>query len=474
MENNNDIIKQKFKLGIAISKIKSEENEEVISKHTFNIRKFGIAACIGLTLITGTVFAKDIGNFIKDKFKLSKGIETAIENGYIEEVDMDYFSYSADIFDSTGGFLNKTNIGIRVNDFMIDDYNLSLEFGFKIDDTINKNIRLDKIYNIKFDDLIIIDEENRILFCTANKNYFNKFCEEKDLDYTYLEFNENYLNCGLNAFTSDYDSTENAVNLTYNMYLEDAEFPRSKELNLYFNKMEIECNNLDEIVEKIDSEGLKVETGDTNLDDMIDEEKITVVGEWNVHLDVPAKMYLREEQEYEVVSCENENFDVYATKLTETGFELGLIINGLENPEYPTVLDEEEKRFHESISVGKEDGIGLRITDEAKTKFYKESPYIELYENYYTKHFPTSIKAVRLYMPWVEETEGCYIQNSNGDKFYISESGCEKQRNSFNEDDTFEFYNKFDMTKYDATDTITAVIEVYGSPVKILLRKKIN
>lgn len=49
-------------------------------------------------------------------------------------------------------------------------------------------------------------------------------------------------------------------------------------------------------------------------------------------------------------------------------------------------------------------------------------------------------------MPWIEETEGCYIQTSNGNKFYIYEQNCAKTRNSFNEDNTYEFYNKFDMT----------------------------
>lgn len=77
-------------------------------------------------------------------------------------------------------------------------------------------------------------------------------------------------------------------------------------------------------------------------------------------------------------------------------------------------------------------------------------------------------------MPWIKETEGSYIQTSNGNKFYISETGFSNQRNSFNEDNTYEFYNKFDMTKYDATDSITAVIELYGLPVKIWLKRIYN
>ena len=35
----------------------------------------------------------------------------------------------------------------------------------------------------------------------------------------------------------------------------------------------------------------------------------------------------------------------------------------------------------------------------------------------------------------------------------------------------FDFYETFGMTKYNATDKITAVIEFYGEPVKIELEK---
>ena len=56
MKENNEDIKQKFKLGIAISQIKSDENKKKFSKKVFNIKKYGLVACVCIMFITGTVF----------------------------------------------------------------------------------------------------------------------------------------------------------------------------------------------------------------------------------------------------------------------------------------------------------------------------------------------------------------------------------------------------------------------------------
>jgi RNA polymerase sigma-70 factor (ECF subfamily) len=402
--------------------------------------------CTGI-IVSGVVFAKDIQEFIKNKFNLSKGVETAIENGYIAESNDDYIFCNTSIEDETNEQpLNYINIGVKINSYLIDDSNLSMEISFKYDSKLKELVNIDNMNTISLLDLIIIDDENRILYDggVSNKEAFENYCNENNLSYTFGNCNENYLNSGLNSFKSSEDSSENEISYIYNFYVEDENYPKSKKLNLIFKKIEF-------------------------YEELADQ-SVVLSGDWNISLDIPEKMYNGVEGNYSVIKCENDNFDIYTAKVTETGFELGLIINGLENPTYPVELDEEEKRFYESISTGNV-GQGLRITEEALTEFYTTSPYKDLYENYYTKHFPTSIKAVRIYMPWIEETEGCYIQNSNGNKYYISESGCAKRRNSFNEDNTYEFYNKFDMTQYDATDNIIAVIELYGSPVKIWLKR---
>ncbi|MBR3614367.1 MAG: DUF4179 domain-containing protein [Clostridia bacterium] len=439
-------IMEKLKLKIAIYEMKEEARVSKIKKRKLINKKLGIAACACVILTSGIVFAKDIEKFIKDKIHLGKGVETAIENGYIVKPDDEYTFCNVKVINKEGKEVEDIKLGVKVDSYLIDNSNLNIEIKFKYDECLNDIVNINNLHTIMLEDLIIIDDEKRVLYDggVGNKEIFEKYCKENNLNYTFGNCNENYLNSGLNTFESPETCLKNEKSYIYNFYVEDENYPKSKKINLIFTQISF---------------------------NEFSDENVIVNGNWNIELDIPEKMYNNVEGNYSVIKCENDKFDVYAAKLTETGFELGLKINGLENPEYSVELAEEERRFHESISVGQEYGSGLRITDESKTKFYKESPYIELYENYYTKHFPTSIKAVRLYMPWVEETEGCYIQTSDGNKFYISESGCANQRNSFNEDNTYEFYNKFDMTKYDATDYISAVIELYGSPVKIFLKR---
>ena len=443
MENNKKL-KEQIKLKIAISEIEDEE-KEVMNKKNFGIAN-KIAAVVCLWLLTsGIVFAKDIQEYIINKFKLGEGIQTAIENGYIAETNNDYISRNTNVISPQGEeLLNDINLGIKINTYLIDNSNLSIEIKYKYDNNLKKLVNINNLQGIELLDLIIIDDEKRILYDGGadNKEIFENYCKENNLNYTFGNCSENYLNSGLNVLESSDETLENEKSYIYNFYVEDENYPKSKKLNLIFTKISF---------------------------NEFPDENVVLNGNWNIELDIPEKMYNRVEGNYSVIKCENDNFDIYAAKLTETGFELGLKINGLENPEYPIELDEEEKRFYKSVI--QESGRIPRDTTEAKTKFYNESPYKDLYENYYTKHFPTSIKAVRLYIPWIEETEGCYIQTSDGNKFYISESGYAKQRNSFNEDGTYEFYNKFDMTQYDATDNITAVIELYGLPVKIELEK---
>lgn len=75
------------------------------------------------------------------------------------------------------------------------------------------------------------------------------------------------------------------------------------------------------------------------------------------------------------------------------------------------------------------------------------------------------------YIYWSPKTEGNYILNSNGKKFYTSNYLGDIGKSEFIENNCYDYYTKFDMTKYDATDNITIIIELYGEPFKIELEK---
>ena len=82
--------------------------------------------------------------------------------------------------------------------------------------------------------------------------------------------------------------------------------------------------------------------------------KCVLKGEWEIHLDVPEKMYNRSEEYYKVVSCENDKFDVYTSKVMDTGFELGILISDIEKPVYPEIIREKaltEASFYYTVLI---------------------------------------------------------------------------------------------------------------------------
>lgn len=434
MEDNKKL-KNQIKLKIAISKIDDEENDMVMkSKKFYMSKKMGIVACLVCTL-TGVVFAKDIENFVKTKFGLGKGIETAVENGYIEDPEMDFIESQTSITNQNEEkVVNDVNASVKVKDFLMDDYNLSVEFDFQFDDKIKEFVDLDNLNHIELSDLIVIDEEKRIIFNGANQKDFEKFCLKNNLDYTYQEFNDKYMNNGLNTFLVSHNKELNILTFTYNMYAEG--YPKSKQLDFSFEKIKI------------------VENGNTNV--------VTLTGNWEIHLDIPEKMYNRTEEYYKVVSCENKDFNVYTAKLTDTGLEIGITISNMKRPEKPQELSKREIELSEkgSYSFG---------TKEQFLELFGDEKYLKMYEDYRAKSQPINVTGITY--AWGTPTEGCYVLDTNGNKFKSTMSPSRKAHLDFIDGNKFDFYETFGMTKYDSTDKITVVIDFYGQPVKIELEK---
>ena len=85
--------------------------------------------CIGIVTAT-TVYAKDIINFITSIFTNSTpGIDKAVDNGYVQNVDMDFIMYN--------------DVGIKVDYILMDENSLDISFVYKYyeDTAIVKNIK---------------------------------------------------------------------------------------------------------------------------------------------------------------------------------------------------------------------------------------------------------------------------------------------------------------------------------------------
>lgn len=104
-----------------------------------------------LILTTGVVFAKDIVNIITSIFNNStKAIDTAVENGYVQNVDMD--------------FIYDNDIGIKVDYIMMDNSKLDISYVY----SYNTNMAVDYIELNQYD---IQDDKGNLLYQYDSKNF---------------------------------------------------------------------------------------------------------------------------------------------------------------------------------------------------------------------------------------------------------------------------------------------------------------
>lgn len=153
-ENNFDDIDQMFFSYFKNHQEIPESTEDVINnlfinnpytykRNLMTLRK-AISIIVALAMLSiGIVFASDIINFIKSLFTNStEGIQTAIENDYVQNVDMD--------------FIYDNNLGVKVDYLVMDETNLNVSFVYDYQ-------KDDDFTDISLGEYIIIDENNNII-----------------------------------------------------------------------------------------------------------------------------------------------------------------------------------------------------------------------------------------------------------------------------------------------------------------------
>ena len=304
--------------------------------------------------------------------------------------------------------------------------NLSMRLSFGFDEDITNKIDFEKINNIELNNFIIRDEENRIVYGGLKEEFFEQYCNKYGLDYKYRDFNENYKDNGINTFIAEKDN--DAFRLVCN--LNSTEFPKSKKLYITIGNMNL-----------VDYKNNSYK-----------EYKIN--GYWQVEINVPEEMYNRNKEYYKVVSCDNPDFDVYTASVSDTGFEIGIIISNIQpNP----INDLDLKEYREALKLYKSGEISEEKYNEISLKF--------LNWNYYNK--PILVEENNLDGNNIKS----YLEDWNKSKYYIVQNATKKSKNYFLENNKFDFYQTFSLTKYDATDKITAILYYYGKPVIIELEK---
>lgn len=224
---------------------------------------------VSLGVITATtVYAKDIVNFISKIFTNSNsGIDKAVDNGYVQNVDMD--------------FIKCGDIGVKVDYLLMDDKNLDISFVYKY---YGDDVDFDSISSLKFTNLVIKDEKNNVL-CSSFEDTL-KMSDTNTLG-TILKLNNEQV------FEDDQTIKESLL-------VTSEKFPTSTTLYIQINSMTLVTDN--------------------NV-------KQHINGNWNFSIVLGDNIVTRESYEYS--STESPYVDNILTSLNNTSLSIELKLNTL-------------------------------------------------------------------------------------------------------------------------------------------------
>ena len=448
---NKEEILENVKLKISISNFGEEENIEM-KKSSKNIFKIATVACCLLILTTGITFAKDIEKFIKYYFGDDK-ITKAAEQGYVEDVNMDNIDTDITLTkDETEIVIEDINVSGKIDEFLMDDINLSTNCSFTFDEKIKEYFDLDNLQRIYFTDLIILDEENRIVATNCLKPDFDNKCIEYNLDYDFNEFSSNMPLVNTSIISIDKDT--NLVNCNINCNSSDEFLPKSKELTFIFTKMRLEKH--EEYAGQDISNGEYLKCDSVNL-----------IGDWKLNVKVPEKMYNREKSEYRVVGESHPDIKVSYVRCSESAFKFKAWLLNYKQPDMESnPVYKELERLEELVDKGE-------ITWEEGNKRIQEFSCIEENKIADRRWMRENEVITRDYMYFEENEERSidkitHITDSNGKKYEIGNSSISCVDI---EQNLYEFTADFELTKYNATDKLTVTLIYYGEPVNIELER---
>lgn len=351
----------------------------------FNLYKVAIIV-ICLLCTSGIAYATY--NYVKNNFNRRKGIETAINNGYIMNVD--------------GEPVTSNDVSLKINQILLDDYNLDISFGLEF-----KNMEIpDNVQAIKFESMLITDESNNILYHSGNKEIFDEFVTKNNLNVSYKEYTDKYINSGLSI--NIIPDNKSSFMLACNLSPFNATFPKSTKYNIYIENIVFSINNTDKVIN----------------------------ANWNLESSLTSDFQNRNSVKYTCQNLSDYNNIVNVDIVTyTTGTNLKIQMK-LSNDEINA------KKLKELIEKAKnEHDINSTQTLKSQTEVYIPNSETELYitDNNFHNLF-----------------NNIYIENSIGEKFYITNNITTNENFNISSDNKSIIYsNTFDMLTYNCTSNIT-------------------
>lgn len=415
-------ILENIKDNIAIDNFREINKKHEKVKRMLQSSLMVTVCCLSLT---GMVFAKDISTRIYNKFYTGIGVENAINEGYIEKVEMeDQISITTIENEKTGDIIKDKETKIKVANLVMDNHSLSMTFEVTLSDQVKDIITADEVKDMNFPDIVLYDENNLALYAWDDYT-INKCCDKNNIVI------EKALGSGKNNFVSDYEG--NTVKVIYNFHGGgNIVFPNCKEIHVDLNEIRVSKNP-------------ECATGD---------EEIKITGDWNFKVDVPAIMYNRNEIQYVQKSTTDKDFNVESAVLYNTGMEIKMKFKAKEyltSEEIASATCEELAFFY---SLDDDDVLNTTDLLNYLQCQARENPKYDELENENMK-------------VWYFEK---YLINSNGERFEFSVGPKANGEASIN-DGIMTSTCMFDLTQYDATDEVTLHIEYNGKKVDIVLQK---
>lgn len=419
-EENFEYLKER----IAISNLLEEEKMKKERKLVNTIKPM-VAASVMIVSLSGIVFAKDISNHIYNNFLTGGGVEKAINEGYIENPEMEEQSSNSTIQnEETGEIIEDNETSIKVSELIMDDFTLSMTFEVTLSDKIKNIITAKEVVEMNFSDIVIYDE-NDIILNNVYEQILNKFSEKNNIK------PKEIVNSGLNVFVSE--KNDRTVKVVYNLDTGEGNFfPKSKKLHFDINKIKISKNET-----------------------LLGDEEITIKGDWNFEVEVPEKMYNRENVVYRQKSTTNQDFNVMSATLYTTGTEIKMRFKAEKKISLEEIDSEALKELQFYWSLDEEDELKtIDILNYVESKARETPEYQELSEKERER--------------W---EYGKYLTNSKGEKFEFSEGPRANGAATIDDDGIMTSTCMFDLTKYDATDEITLHLDYKGNKADIVLEK---
>ena len=371
------------------------ENKKQTKTHSNIIVRIITTIVAIITMTASIVFAKDIINVVKNFFAHNEGMDKAIANGYIENIDMEY--------------VESNNINIKADRVLMDDNNLSIEMSVKLDSKVNN----ENIEKEEFKNLIVFDEQCNILYC-ENEDTFDNYCNKNNLQYSYNEFTNKYMNSGVNGFIKSKVEEEGVVKLIYNFYSNN--YPKSKRVYINFDKVNIYVK---------ENEKQKI---------------IVTEGNWDLEIDMPEMFYNRTAVVYKVKDTTNDMIKLSEAVVYDTCMKIEMYTQ--EEPTYNEEDSEEVKqqKIHEKVE---------QWIEEQHKRIEKGD--IDNLEIFYARP---------------------YIENQNNEKFYPTEGNFEDSGIIREYSGNIKYWQTFNITKADLTDELNLYIKYKGEDIYMTLIKK--